>query len=97
MLNYNNFLQCVCSRNSQVNANRETTIENDQSKREKNINLNNKTKNKPIAGQTAGPNGLKFCVDTQGWPEGVLAKKNREKYFFSNFFPWVPGPLVSIP
>ena len=26
----------------------------------------------PIAGQTAGPNGLKLFVDTHGWPEGVI-------------------------
>ena len=25
----------------------------------------------PIAGQTARPNGLKFFVDTNGWPGGV--------------------------
>ena len=25
-----------------------------------------------IAGQTAGPIGLKFFVDTQGWPGGVI-------------------------
>ena len=25
-----------------------------------------------IAGQTAGPIGLKFVVDTQGWPGGVI-------------------------
>ena len=26
----------------------------------------------PIAGQTAGPNGLKLFADTHGWPEGVI-------------------------
>ena len=26
----------------------------------------------PIAGQTAGPIGLKFFVDTQGWPRSVI-------------------------
>ena len=26
-----------------------------------------------IAGQTAGPNGLKFVVDTDGWLGGVKA------------------------
>ena len=36
-------------------------------------NLYNKTRHSyiymlPIAGQTAGPIGLKFFVDTQGWP-----------------------------
>jgi len=25
----------------------------------------------PLAGQTAGPNGLNFFVDTRGWPGGV--------------------------
>ena len=27
----------------------------------------------PIAGQTAGPTGLKFFVDTHGWPGGPSA------------------------
>ena len=31
----------------------------------------------PIAGQTTGPNGLKFFMDTKGFMEGVSAKKNR--------------------
>ena len=26
----------------------------------------------PIAGQMAGPNGVKFFVDTHGWPGDVL-------------------------
>ena len=26
----------------------------------------------PIAGQTAKPIGLKFCVDTHGWPGGDI-------------------------
>ncbi len=26
----------------------------------------------PIAGQTAGPNGLNFFVDTHGWQGGVI-------------------------
>ena len=38
----------------------------------------------PIAGQTAGPNGLKFFVDTHGWPGVFYAKKNRNLFF--NFF-----------
>ena len=25
-----------------------------------------------IAGQTAGPNGVTFFVDTHGWPGGVI-------------------------
>ena len=40
------------------------------------IYLYNKTRHSyilfPIAGQKAGPNGLKFSVDTHGWPGGVL-------------------------
>ena len=39
----------------------------------------------PIAAQTAGPNGLKFFVDTHGWPGGVLGKRKFEIIFF-NFF-----------
>ena len=44
-----------------------------------------------IAGQTAGLIGLKFFVDTHGWPEGVIGLENstfKEKFlaFFSNFF-----------
>ena len=34
----------------------------------------------PIAGQTAGPTGLKIFVDTQGWPRNVIGYKK------SNFF-----------
>ena len=37
-----------------------------------------------IAGQTAGPIGLTFFVDTQGLPGGVLGYKNSN--FFSNLF-----------
>jgi len=42
----------------------------------------------PIAGQMAGPIGLKFFVDTPGWPGGVIGHKIEflKKYFFSNFF-----------
>ena len=36
-----------------------------------------------IAGQTAGPIGLKFCVDTYGWPGGVIDQKID---FFLHFF-----------
>ena len=38
----------------------------------------------PIAGQTAGPIGLQFFVDTHGWPGGSYWLKNRflKKYFF---------------
>ena len=31
----------------------------------------------PLAGQTAGPNGLNFFGDTHGWPGVSQAKKNR--------------------
>ena len=41
----------------------------------------------PIAGQTAGPNELKFFVDTHGWPGGDMAKKCKFfVLFFLNFF-----------
>ena len=55
----------------------------------------------PIAGHTAGPIGLKFVVDTHGWPRGVIkAKKNRIFFpiFFQHFF-WpraTPGPSASL-
>ena len=61
-----------------------------------------------IAGQTAGPIGLKFFVDTHGWPGVLYAKKMFcffhniffLIYFFSNFFfkffsRATPGPLAS--
>ena len=38
----------------------------------------------PIAGQTAGPIGLKFFVETHGWPRGKKAKK-KSKNFFRKF------------
>ena len=45
----------------------------------------------PIAGQTAGPNGLKFFVDTRGLPGGVIRLKK-----FEHFFPRAtPGPSAS--
>ena len=37
----------------------------------------------PIAGQTAGQIGLKFVVDTQGWPRSVMGYKEFD--FFSMF------------
>ena len=37
----------------------------------------------PIAGQTAGPNGLTFFVDTHGWSVDFLGQKNE---FVINFF-----------
>ena len=51
----------------------------------------------PIAGQTAGPIGLKFFVDTQGWPGGDIGYKKFQKVFFQKFFPRAtPGPSASI-
>ena len=51
----------------------------------------------PIADQTAGPIGLKFFVDTQGWPGGVIGKKSKLLFFqtfFQVFFPTVnAGPF----
>ena len=46
----------------------------------------------PMADQTAGPIGLKFFVDTHGWPGSFTGQKklifspNTFYYFFSNFF-----------
>ena len=43
----------------------------------------------PIADQSAGPNGLKFFVDTQGWLGSVLGFKKFEiclKHFFNIFY-----------
>ena len=43
----------------------------------------------PIADQTAGPIGLAFFVDTQGWPGGVIGLKNSKffpKCFFFKFY-----------
>ena len=39
-----------------------------------------------IAGQTVGPIGLKFFVDTHGRPGGVIGKKIFEHFFPNNFF-----------
>ena len=39
-----------------------------------------------IAGQTAGPNGLKFLVDSHGWQRGVLGEKKIRNCFFQIFF-----------
>ena len=38
----------------------------------------------PIAGQTAGPIGLKFLVDTQGWPGGDYRLKKKSIFFIEN-------------
>ena len=50
----------------------------------------------PIAGQTAGPIGLNFFVDTQGRSGGDIGKKNQKKKF-QIFFPRAtpPGPSAS--
>ena len=49
----------------------------------------------PIAGQTAGPIGLNFFVDTQGRSGGDIGKKNQKKKF-QIFFPRAtPCPLAS--
>ena len=42
----------------------------------------------PIAGQTAGPNGLNFFVDTHGWPGGFKAKKFDFFFVLKKKFPW---------
>ena len=55
-----------------------------------------------IAGQRAGPIGLNFLLDTQGWP--CYRLKNQKKFFskffpffFKNFFPRAtPGPSASM-
>ena len=39
-----------------------------------------------IAGQMAGPIGMKFYVDTHGWPGGVIGEKK-------NFFMGKAGPF----
>ena len=40
----------------------------------------------PTAGQTAGPNGLNFSGDTNGWPRGVLYIFFYFKFFLKFFF-----------
>ena len=47
-----------------------------------------------IAGQTAGPIGLKFFVDTLGWSGGVIGSKNRHLFLnicFSKTFSFFHG------
>ena len=49
-----------------------------------------------IAGQTAGPIGLKFFIDTHGWPGGVI---NEKKLNFSSqnfFYGQRRGPSASV-
>ena len=38
------------------------------------------------AGQTAGPIGLKFFVDTHRWPGGVKGLKNSKNFVLKFFF-----------
>ena len=40
----------------------------------------------PLAGQTAGPNGLKFFVNTHGWLGGVLGNNNKISNIFLTIF-----------
>ena len=40
----------------------------------------------PIAGQTAGPNGLTFFEGTQGYPGGNKAKNSKFFHFFLQIF-----------
>ena len=48
----------------------------------------------PKATQTAGMIGLKYFVDTHGFPGSVIGKKH-SKFFCKIFFPWAtPGPSV---
>ena len=44
----------------------------------------------PIAGKTAGPNGLKFFLDIHGWPGGCHRLK-KFQYFFSHPLKKLPG------
>ena len=55
-----------------------------------------------IAGQTAGPIGLKFFVDTHGWRRGECDSLKKIRSLFSKtknfkfFFPQAtPGPSAS--
>ena len=45
-----------------------------------------------IAGQMAGLIGLKFVVDTQGWPGGVIGFK-KSKFVKNIFFTGNAGPF----
>ena len=47
----------------------------------------------PIAGQTAGPIGLTFFVDTHGWPGGVKGKIYFKKNLSNKFFYGEPAVL----
>ena len=53
----------------------------------------------PIAGKTAGPNGLKFFLDIHGWPGGCHRLK-KIQYFFSHPLKKTsratPGPSASL-
>ena len=49
-----------------------------------------------LAGQTAGPIGLKFFVDTYGLKNKKFSFKLKRNLIFSNFFPRAtPGPSTS--
>ena len=52
------------------------------------VNLYNKTRHSYIyvaySGQTAGPNGVNFCVDTHEWGGDALAKKI--EFLIQHFF-----------
>ena len=54
-----------------------------------------------IAGQTAGPIGLNFFVDTHGWPGGCYRpnkfelKKFNLNFLFNFFFTSNSGPSAS--
>ena len=57
----------------------------------------------PIAGQTAGPNGLTFFVDTHGWPTGVVGLKKikfknlkKIKFFFPRATPGLSASFFFI-
>ena len=46
----------------------------------------------PIGGQTAGPIGLKFFVDTHGWVGSVVGiKKLFDKFFYPRRMPGSPA------
>ena len=48
-----------------------------------------------ISDQTAGPNGLKFFVDTHGWP-GVLKAKEIQN-IFTSFLKKIPRATPGSP
>jgi len=51
----------------------------------------------PIADQTAGPNGLKFFVDTHWWAKRNSKFKKKLHFLINSFLPRAtPGTLASI-